>query len=145
MKAIKERMQTLAPIVKGSCQPSKARVTEGLKATSKNQARYRKATLSSFRHSAFCILPQSHLPLRREGRERAAQPTFLIKKKTKMGKNNPSVAAALPRRATSPDSGEADCLYALWADLHQTLSKDYRPVWLPLSRGAVSRVLLQLS
>ena len=35
MKAIKGRMQTLAPIVKGSCQPSKARMTEGLKSTIK--------------------------------------------------------------------------------------------------------------
>ena len=35
MEAIKERTQALAPIVKGSCQPSKARMTEGLKATIK--------------------------------------------------------------------------------------------------------------
>ena len=86
----------MAPIVKGSCQPSKARMTEGLKATSKNQARYGKATLSSFRHSAFCILPQSHLPLRREGRERAARPTLYqrLKSISRIKKNNPSVTLA---------------------------------------------------
>ncbi|MBR5719111.1 MAG: hypothetical protein IKX16_08860, partial [Clostridia bacterium] len=37
-----------------------------------------------FAFSAYCILPQSHIPLRREGRERAAQPTFR-NKKTKQG------------------------------------------------------------
>ncbi|MBR5718488.1 MAG: hypothetical protein IKX16_05670, partial [Clostridia bacterium] len=31
---IKARTQTLAPIAKGSCQPSKARMTEGLKSNS---------------------------------------------------------------------------------------------------------------
>ncbi|MBR5717729.1 MAG: hypothetical protein IKX16_01770, partial [Clostridia bacterium] len=67
---------TLAPIAKGSCQPSKARMTEGLKAVSKTQVRYGKATLSSFRHSAYCL----KATLRREGRERGAQPTCVNQK-----------------------------------------------------------------
>ena len=69
-----------------------------------------------FVFSAFCILPQSHLPLRREGRESAAQLTFINQKKQSK-ENNSSGAAALPRRATSPDSGEADYLTALMPDL----------------------------
>ena len=59
-----ELQSTLAPIAKESCQPSKARMTEGLKAT----------------------------------------------KKLKRDKgSNPSDAAALPRHATSPGSGETRC------------------------------------
>ncbi|MBR5719140.1 MAG: hypothetical protein IKX16_09010, partial [Clostridia bacterium] len=46
-----------------------------------------------------------------QGRSGACSPTDLLNPKiTKMEKRNPSDAAALPRRATSPDSGEADCL-----------------------------------
>ncbi len=44
-------------------------MTEGLKITSKNQVRYVKTTLSSFRHSAYCL----KATLRREGRDRAVQ------------------------------------------------------------------------
>ena len=69
-------------------------------------------------------------------------------KKLKRDKgSNPSVAAALPRRATSPDSGEADYLTALLVGLHQTGSffaeyafgKDYKFTWLPCVRRAVGR------
>ena len=38
---IKARTQTLAPIAKGSCQPSKARMTEGLKSNFKNSSEIR--------------------------------------------------------------------------------------------------------
>ena len=80
---------TSAPIAKGSCQPSKARMTEGWKAVSKTQVRYGKATLSSFRHSAYCILPQSHLT---QGRSGACSATDLLNpKNNKNGENNPSV------------------------------------------------------
>ncbi|MBR3460632.1 MAG: hypothetical protein IKH21_07610, partial [Clostridia bacterium] len=76
-----------------------------------------------FVFSAFCILPQSHLPLRREGRESAAQLTFINQKKQSK-ENNSSGAAALPRRATSPGSGEADCLTTFMPDLQRLFAKE---------------------
>ena len=42
----------MSTLCNGSCQPSKARMTEGLKVTSKKQVRYVKTTLSSFLRSA---------------------------------------------------------------------------------------------
>ena len=41
-----------------------------------------------------------------------------------ISENNPSVAAALPRRATSPVSGEADYLTALMPDLRRFEEKE---------------------
>ena len=78
-------------------------MTEGLKATSKTQVRCENYP---FVFSAFCILPQSHLPLRREGRERAAQTALYEISKNISGirKNNPSVL--------SGKSPPCVCLYA---------------------------------
>ena len=79
----------MAPIAKGSCQPSKARVTEGLISNFKNSSKIREN--DPFVFSAFCILPQSHLPLRRGGRERAAQTALYERSKniSRIKKNNP--------------------------------------------------------
>ena len=66
----------MSTLCKGSCQPSKARMTEGVKAASKTQVGYVKTTLSSFRHSAYCL----KATLRREGRDRAVQASFVNQK-----------------------------------------------------------------
>ena len=178
MKAIKEKTQALAPIAKGSCQPSKARMTEGLKSTKKLKrdkgsnpsvaaALPRRATSPDSGEADYltALMPDLRRFLAKEPNihsshtQQELQSTLapIVKgscqpskarmteglkatKKLKRDKgSNPSGAAALPRRATSPDSGEAYSLTSLIPDFHQTLSKDCRLAWLPLSRGAVSR------